>query len=57
MKQKDLLKRIEELEKEVERLKTEKQQIIVVPISQPYVMPQYPNIDYPIKWEVTCSSK
>ena len=69
MKQKELLKRIEELEKEVERLKCEKQQVVVVPVvypqyPQPAICPQYPTSPWmnpvtyeeipPVRWEITC---
>ena len=63
MTNKELLKKIEVLEKEVERLKNQQPIIIVQrnypinPFQQPYIIPQYPQYEYPIKWEITCSTK
>ena len=64
MTNKELQKKIEILEKEIEKLKNEKQQIIIQPIypyyptiPQPYIIPQYPTYENPFKWEITCSAK
>lgn len=62
MTNKELLKKIEMLEKEVERLKVEKQPIVIVQpiypfypaIPQPFIIPQYPTYENPFKWEITC---
>ena len=63
MTNKELIKKIEKLEQEIQKLKSEKQQIIIQPgypyyptIPQPYIIPQYPTYENPCKWEITCSS-
>ena len=61
MTNKELVKKIEKLEQEIEKLKNEKQQIVIIPsqpiMPYPYIIPQYPTYENPFKWEITCSAK